>query len=170
VPLARSADAYVAGAPGGPVKTAAGRRARRATGGRPETLLTSNLDVFAPCATGGVLDEETARVLQAEIVCGAANNQLASVGVDELLQERKVHYAPDYVVNAGGLIQVAGEVHGYDIDTAKSKTERIYTTVRMIFEMAAAEGVLTGQAADILAERRMSLGMASPEPADRNDR
>jgi hypothetical protein len=65
---------------------------------------------------------------------------------------------------------VAGEVHGYDIDTAKSKTERIHTTVRMIFEMAAAEGVLTGQAADILAERQMSLGMASPEPADRNDR
>src|SRR5918994_1676599 len=77
------------------------------------TLVRQELDVYAPCALGGALDDETVEVLTASVVCGGANNQLAHPGVEKLLADRGILYAPDFVVNAGGVIQVADELRGY---------------------------------------------------------
>lgn len=128
----------------------------------PHTLLAMDLDVFAPCALGGVLDEPTAARLQAAIVCGAANNQLAHPRVDLLLKERGINYAPDYVVNAGGLIQVADEIHGYDNARATAKASEIFQTTRTVFEYAETHKITPGQAADHLAEERIA---AARQPA-----
>lgn len=94
--------------------------------------------------------------LRAKIVCGAANNQLAHPGVEKQLAERGVLYAPDYVVNSGGVIQVADEIQGFNMDRARSRASKIYDTTLKIFGIAAEEGVPPAVAADRLAERRMS--------------
>ncbi|MFG1697984.1 Glu/Leu/Phe/Val dehydrogenase [Nonomuraea sp. NPDC049309] len=119
-------------------------------------LMTSDIDVFAPCALGGVLDDDSVAKLRAKIVCGAANNQLAHPGVEKQLAERGILYAPDYVVNSGGVIQVADEIGGFDMERARSKAAQIYDTTLKIFSIAADEGVPPAVAADRLAERRMS--------------
>jgi valine dehydrogenase (NAD+) len=121
----------------------------------PDDLLAQPMDVYAPCALGGALSDETVPELQAQIVCGAANNQLAHPGIEKLLEERGVLYAPDYVVNSGGLIQVADEIEGYSEARARAKATEIYDTTQRIFTLAAAEGVPPSVAADRLAERRM---------------
>ncbi|MFI6515077.1 Glu/Leu/Phe/Val dehydrogenase [Spirillospora sp. NPDC050679] len=119
-------------------------------------LIDGGLDVYAPCALGGSLNDETAAVLSARIVCGAANNQLAHPGIEKVLADRDVLYAPDYVVNSGGVIQVADEIEGFDFDRAKARATQIFDTTRRIFALAADEGVPPAVAADRLAERRMS--------------
>jgi len=119
-------------------------------------LVTSELDVYAPCALGGALDDDVVPALTARIVCGAANNQLAHPGVEKLLEEHGVLYAPDYVVNAGGLIQVADELEGFSFDRAKQRAEGIFETTKAVFRLAEEEGVPPAVAADRLAERRMS--------------
>ena len=121
-----------------------------------EALLAEPLDVYAPCALGGALTVEVARALRAGLVCGGANNQLATPEVAHLLQERDVLYCPDYCVNAGGVIQVADELHGFSFERARARTERIYDTTLAVLRAAAAEDVPPAQAADRLAERRMS--------------
>lgn len=121
----------------------------------PSEIVTQPMDVYAPCALGGALSDETVPALQARIVCGAANNQLAHPGIEKLLEERGVLYAPDYVVNSGGLIQVADEIEGYSEPRARAKATGIYDTTLRIFSLAAAEGVPPSVAADRLAERRM---------------
>ncbi len=121
-----------------------------------DTLLRTELDVFAPCALGGVLTDETVPVLGARIVCGAANNQLAHAGIDKQLADRGVLYAPDYLVNAGGVIQVDDERHGFDFERAKRKTTAVYDTTKAVFALADADGVPPATAADRLAERRMA--------------
>lgn len=121
------------------------------------TALTSaDIDVFAPCALGGALDDDTVARLKAKIVCGAANNQLAHSGVEKQLADRGILYAPDYVVNSGGVIQVADEIEGFNMDRARSRAAKIYDTTLKIFGIAAEEGVPPAVAADRLAERRMS--------------
>lgn len=121
------------------------------------TVLTSaDIDVFAPCALGGALDDATVARLSAKIVCGAANNQLAHAGVEKQLADRGILYAPDYVVNSGGVIQVADEIEGFSMDRARAKAAQIYDTTLKIFGIAADEGVPPAVAADRLAERRMS--------------
>lgn len=119
-------------------------------------LTEADIDVFAPCALGGALDDATVARLRAKVVCGAANNQLAHPGVEKQLDERGILYAPDYVVNAGGVIQVSDEIGGFDMERARSKAARIYDTTLRIFEIASEEGVPPAVAADRLAERRMS--------------
>ncbi|NIH87615.1 Glu/Leu/Phe/Val dehydrogenase [Amycolatopsis granulosa] len=121
-----------------------------------DTLLRAPLDVFAPCALGGALNDATVPVLGAEVVCGAANNQLAHPGIEKSLEDRGVLYAPDYLVNAGGVIQVSDELHGFDFDRAQRKAAGIFETTKAVFELADAEGVPPATAADRLAERRMS--------------
>ncbi|BAJ29946.1 putative valine dehydrogenase [Kitasatospora setae KM-6054] len=121
-------------------------------------LLASGLDVYAPCALGGALTDETVGALGAAgtaIVCGAANNQLAHPGVEKDLAERGILYAPDYLVNSGGVIQVADEIEGFDFDRAKKKATRIFDTTLEIFTRAAADGIPPALAADRLAEKRM---------------
>jgi valine dehydrogenase (NAD+) len=122
----------------------------------PDVLVGEEMDVYAPCALGGALSDETVPVLRAKVVCGAANNQLEHPGIEKVLADRGVLYAPDYVVNAGGLIQVEDEIHGYSAPRARSKAARIFDTTRRVFEIAEAEGVPPVVAADRLAERRMA--------------
>jgi valine dehydrogenase (NAD+) len=119
-------------------------------------LIGAQLDVYAPCALGGALDDTTVPALHAEIVAGAANNQLAHPGIDKLLADRGILYAPDYVVNAGGVIQVADEIEGFNFQRAKMRAMKIYDTTRQILALADAEGVPPAVAADRLAERRMA--------------
>jgi valine dehydrogenase (NAD+) len=121
-----------------------------------DALVRSPLDVYAPCALGHALDDPTVAALTAKVVCGAANNQLAHPGVEKDLADRGILYSPDYVVNAGGVIQVADELAGFDFDRAKAKAARIYDTTLAIFERAAADGVPPAVAADRLAEQRMA--------------
>lgn len=120
------------------------------------TLITSDIDVYAPCALGGALSDDTVPVLRAKVVAGAANNQLAHPGVEKMLEDRGILYAPDYVVNAGGVIQVADEINGFNFDRAKARATRIYDTTKQILAQAQAEGVPPAVAADRLAERRMA--------------
>ncbi len=121
-----------------------------------EALVRADLDVYSPCAMGGALSDEVVAVLQARVVCGAANNQLAHPGIEASLAERGVLYAPDYVVNSGGVIQVADELHGFDFARAKAKTAEIFDTTRRVLELAASDGVPPALAADRLAEALMS--------------
>ncbi|MBO2456121.1 MULTISPECIES: Leu/Phe/Val dehydrogenase [Actinomadura] len=121
-----------------------------------DEMVRTELDVYAPCALGGSLNDETVPVLTAKVVCGAANNQLAHAGIEKRLADRGVLYAPDYVVNSGGVIQVADEIGGFEFDRAKARATGIYDTTRKIFALAADEGVPPAVAADRLAERRMS--------------
>ena len=119
-------------------------------------LIREPIDIYAPCALGGSLTAENVAALRATVVCGGANNQLAHPGIEKQLADRGILYAPDYVVNAGGVIQVADELDGFSFERAKARAERISATTREIFALADAEGVPPAAAADRLAERRMS--------------
>jgi valine dehydrogenase (NAD+) len=119
-------------------------------------LLSTKLDVYSPCALGGAIDDDTVEVLTAKIICGGANNQLAHPGVEKMLADLGIVYAPDYLVNAGGVIQVADELHGFSFDRAKARAEQILGTTRQILAMADADGIPPAVAADRLAERRIA--------------
>ncbi|MFN8035347.1 MAG: Glu/Leu/Phe/Val dehydrogenase dimerization domain-containing protein [Acidimicrobiia bacterium] len=125
-------------------------------------VLYEPCDVLAPCALGGVLSLETAEALQCRAVVGAANNQLAEDGsggagaVDDALAARGILYAPDFVANAGGIINIAEEFTGYSRDRAIRAVARIESRVDECFTMAAAEGVSPGRAAELLARRRLA--------------
>ncbi|EPH41673.1 Glu/Leu/Phe/Val dehydrogenase dimerization domain-containing protein [Streptomyces aurantiacus] len=122
-----------------------------------ETLIrTEGLDVYAPCALGGALNDDSVPVLTAKVVCGAANNQLEHPGVEKDLADRGILYAPDYVVNAGGVIQVADELHGFDFDRCKAKASKIFDTTLAIFARAKADGIPPAAAADRIAEQRIA--------------
>jgi len=123
--------------------------------GAPE-LITADIDVYAPCALGGALDDDTVPALSAKIVAGAANNQLAHPGIEKSLAERGILYAPDYVVNAGGVIQVADEIEGFNFERAKLRATGIFETTKRILALADEEDVSPAVAADRLAEQRMA--------------
>ncbi|MFF7793831.1 Glu/Leu/Phe/Val dehydrogenase dimerization domain-containing protein [Streptomyces sp. NPDC007991] len=120
-----------------------------------ELIRIDGLGIYAPCALGGALDDDTVPVLTAEVVCGAANNQLAHPGVEKDLADRGILYAPDYVVNAGGVIQVADELHGFDFERCKAKAAKIFDTTLAIFARAKEDGIPPAAAADRIAEQRM---------------
>jgi leucine dehydrogenase len=111
-------------------------------------------DIFAPCALGAGLNSDTTPEIQAEIVCGAANNQLATAADGDRLKDRGVLYAPDYLVNAGGLISVARRPLGMSDAIAEAKLTAIPGTLAEIFARAEAEAVSTATAADRVAESR----------------
>jgi len=119
-------------------------------------LLGSPLDVYSPCALGGAVDEDTIQALGARIICGGANNQLAHPGIEKMLADHGIIYAPDYLVNSGGVIQVADELHGFNFERAKARAEQIFGTTRQILTTADKEGVSPAVAADSLAERRIA--------------
>jgi valine dehydrogenase (NAD+) len=122
-------------------------------------LVRTPHDIYAPCALGGALDEKTVADLPARIVCGGANNQLAAPEVADQLVARGILYAPDYLVNAGGVIQVEDERHGFSFARAQSKTSGIFDVALRVFAAADDEGVSPAIAADRLAEERMrSIG------------
>jgi valine dehydrogenase (NAD+) len=130
--------------------------------GDSEELAHEDLDVFSPNALGGSLDDETVEVLHAKIVCGGANNQLANGATAERLAARGVVYAPDFLVNAGGVIQVSDELHGFDMERARARTATIFEHTLEVLRTADAARVTPAVAADQLAERRMAAGGRTP--------
>ncbi len=119
-------------------------------------LVASDIDVYAPCALGDAINDETVHLLKARVVCGGANNQLAHPGIEDVLASRGILYAPDYCVNAGGLVQVADELEGFSFERAKARASTIYDTTKNVFAVAAAEDLTPAVAADRIAERRMA--------------
>ena len=119
-------------------------------------LVRSDIDVYAPCALGGALDDETVPALRARIVAGAANNQLADDRVADMLSARGVLWAPDFVVNAGGLINIAEELRGYEPAAARGRVRGIADTLRQIFDDAESMDATPLTAAMELARKRLA--------------
>lgn len=119
-------------------------------------------DVFSPNALGAVVNDDTIPELACRVVAGGANNQLAEDRHSKLLQERGVLYAPDFVINAGGVIQISDELHpdGHSPERARAKTEAIADRLTEIFDVAEAEGIDTAAAAEHVAEARISAARA----------
>jgi leucine dehydrogenase len=113
-------------------------------------------DVYAPCALGGTLNEETLPRLKAKIICGSANNQLANDAIGDEVQKRGILYAPDYAVNAGGVMNVSLEIDGYNRERAMRMMRTIYHNLARIFEISERDGIPTYKAADRLGEERIA--------------
>jgi leucine dehydrogenase len=120
-----------------------------------ERALEAEVDVLAPCALGGILDDETVPRLRCPIVAGAANNQLMGDQIADLLAACGVLWAPDFVVNAGGLINIAEELGQYDAPAARRRVRGIGDTLRRIFADAEASGATPLTAAMELARKRL---------------
>jgi leucine dehydrogenase len=134
-------------------------RAAREFGARtvePREIYDVEADVFAPCALGGVINDETLPRLRVGVVAGAANNQLLEVRHGDELAARGILYAPDYVANAGGVINGCRELLGWEPARSRQKIEEIYDTLLDIFRRAERDGVSTARSADRLAEGRLA--------------
>ena len=112
-------------------------------------------DIFCPCALGGVLNDKTIGRLKCSVVAGAANNQLVSEEAGDALHGRGILYAPDYIINAGGLINVTDEIYGYDAERARRKTSAIKDVLLEVLMAAQEKDIPTYRAADQFAERRI---------------
>jgi leucine dehydrogenase len=121
----------------------------------PDDIYGAEADVFAPCALGAIVNDRTIPRLRAEIVAGAANNQLLEERHGDELEHRGILYAPDYVANAGGVINVYSELAGWTSARAFRKADEIYETVRKVFAIARNDRIPTYLAADRLAEQRI---------------
>ncbi|HYV02462.1 MAG TPA: Glu/Leu/Phe/Val dehydrogenase [Actinomycetota bacterium] len=121
----------------------------------PEKIHAQECDIFAPCALGGIIRDDTIPELKCTVVAGSANNQLERREHGEMLAEAGILYAPDYVLNAGGLVNVADELQGYNPERAKARVQAIYRTLREIFQMARERRISTAAAADTFAEERI---------------
>jgi leucine dehydrogenase len=128
----------------------------------PADAVTSECDVLAPCALGGAVDADNLERLRCEIVCGAANNVLAESSLAERLAARGILYAPDFIANAGGLINVYGELHGLDHERLDPLVDGIAEVLRRVFETAETRSVTPLDAARELSEERLD---AAVEPA-----
>ncbi len=120
----------------------------------PDEIYGVEADVFAPCALGAVINDDTLGLLKAGIVAGSANNQLHEPRHAEALKQRGLLYAPDYVINAGGVIDISHEGRNYDKNAAFAHVAEIHDTLIEIFQRAEAEGLTTAEAADRIAEER----------------
>jgi leucine dehydrogenase len=121
-----------------------------------DAIFSADADIFSPCALGGIINDKTIPMLKAYIVAGAANNQLLEPRHGDELQRLGILYTPDYVANAGGVINVFGEVAGWNAQRALDKADDIYGTVLKVFEIADADHISTHEAADRLAEQRLA--------------
>ncbi len=122
----------------------------------PEKIYDVEAEIFAPCALGAIINNETIPRLKVKIIAGGANNQLADEHLHgRMLMERKILYAPDYVINAGGLINVANEIEGYHRDKAIKEAEGIYNILKRIIAIARQENIPTCEASNRLAEHRL---------------
>ncbi len=123
----------------------------------PNAIYAQPVDVFSPCALGAVLNDQNISQLQARIVAGSANNQLAEERHGEMLRQRKILYAPDYVINAGGVIDIAQGFDGYDPRQARLHIEQIAETLAEIYRRAQRSASPTNRVADRIAEERFQL-------------
>jgi valine dehydrogenase (NAD+) len=128
----------------------------------PEVVHRVGCDIYAPCALGGALNERTVPELDCQAVCGAANNQLETPSVEAALQARGITYVPDYVANAGGIINIAYEFSGHDSDAPRAHVGRIFDTVARLFDEAARSGEPLSVVADHMAEARIATATADP--------
>jgi leucine dehydrogenase len=138
----------------------------------PEAILAADVEVLAPCALGGILDDESVAALQARLVAGAANNQLATPEVADLLAARDILWVPDFVANAGGIVNIAVEFApgGYDEERADTDVRAIGDTVALVLDEAAAQGITPLAAAMAIARRRIAEATPAgsrPAPAGR---
>ncbi|MEK4647277.1 Glu/Leu/Phe/Val dehydrogenase [Exiguobacterium sp. FSL W8-0210] len=122
----------------------------------PEDIYSVEADIFAPCALGATLNDETISQLKVKIIAGAANNQLKEDRHGDMLEERDILYVPDFVINAGGVINVADELDGYNRDRAMKKVELVYDAVTKVFEIAKRDHLPTYRAAEKMAEERIA--------------
>jgi leucine dehydrogenase len=121
-----------------------------------EDLYSADVDIYAPCALGATVNDDTINRIKAKVIAGAANNQLAVEEIHgKILQQKGILYAPDFLINAGGIINVYGEIVKYDKAEAMRRTENIYNTALDIFSLADAKGLTTYQAALATAEKRI---------------
>ena len=124
----------------------------------PEVVYDLDVDIYAPCALGATLNSENIARLKCSVVSGAANNQLADEAIHgRMLADKGILYAPDFLINAGGLINVFSELKGYDRKDALNRTEHIYDTTLQIFDKAKSENITTIEAAKKIAEDRKSV-------------
>jgi valine dehydrogenase (NAD+) len=123
-----------------------------------DELLNARLDIYSPNALGGALTPAIAETLHVGIVCGGANNQLAAPDVADVLALRGILYAPDYLVNCGGVVQVADELLGFDMSRAKARVAGVYDTALAVFDRAAREGITPAAAAALEAQERIAAG------------
>jgi leucine dehydrogenase len=124
----------------------------------PEEIMKLPVDIYCPCALGGVINDTTISELRCQIVCGSANNQLAEERHGELLANRGILYAPDYIVNAGGALWSVESVApgGFNRQRAEASVARIYETTTAVIDLARDQQISTARAADLLAERRIA--------------
>jgi leucine dehydrogenase len=135
------------------------RRVEQEFGARPVppgAIYDQETDIFSPNALGAVINDETIPRLRVKIIAGGANNQLAENRHGDDLERRGILYAPDYVINGGGVINVYGELHRWPVERAKKKAGEIYETLLRIFDIARSERIPTYRAADRLAEQRIA--------------
>ena len=123
---------------------------------KPDEIYGATADIFAPCALGAVINDQTLPQLKVEIVAGGANNQLAEERHGDELEAKGLTYAPDYVINGGGLINVNAELSGWTSERARNKAGEIYDTILRVFEIAREERIPSYRAADRLAEQRIA--------------
>lgn len=121
----------------------------------PDKIFSVDCDVLAPCALGAILNDNTIGQLKCEVIAGAANNQLAEARHGAMVMERNILYAPDYAINAGGLINVAQEYAGYDADKVLDQVNAIYDTMLRIFERGTSEKVPMNVVADRIVEEAL---------------
>lgn len=120
-----------------------------------EEIYDVECDIFAPCALGAVVNDETMDRIQTSVIAGSANNQLHQSRHGDVLHEKGILYAPDYVINAGGVIHVADELQGYNQERAMKSVENLYEQMTKVFEIAKRDGISTHHAADQLAAERI---------------
>lgn len=121
----------------------------------PEQIALTECDIFAPCALGAVVNDQTIGNLKCKVIAGGANNVLAEQRHGDHLRELGILYVPDYVINAGGLMNVFVELEGYSSDRSFEKTRKVYDNCMQVFEIAKRDGIGTHIAADRLAEHRI---------------
>lgn len=126
-----------------------------ATGVAPDAIFDAKADIFAPCALGGIVNDDTLKRLKVGVIAGGANNQLGEERHGRELEKLGILYAPDYVINGGGVINVYGELQGWTMERAKRKAQEIYDTILRVFSIAERDGVPSFEAADRLAEERI---------------
>ena len=133
----------------------------------PESALRAEVDIVAPCALGAVLDDETVPALHCRVIAGAANNQLAADAVAVQLAERGIVWTPDFVANAGGIINISVELEpeGYDTARAETRVRGIAATTRAVFDRADATGATPLAAAIEIARRRLAEAATGPPRA-----
>ncbi len=121
----------------------------------PERIFDIETDIFSPCALGGIISEEVAQRLNCKIVAGAANNQLSDDKLGKVLHERSIIYAPDFIIGAGGLINVCNEIEGYDQSRALAQAGNIHDMIKRIIDYSEEKGISTLEAAMVLARQRL---------------